>query len=151
MQFSILSLTLLSLFKLATADDYDATTVVTTTPHTTEVTTFVAQEDIYGTVYIYTNDDGQLTTQTVLNTQTNSYDPATTTTSSSSSSASSSTTASSYSLYNDPVSETDTTTSEPTLVIPVGDYTTSTKISTTTLDNGNTAIVELVVLYTSDC
>ena len=61
----IYSLVLLSLFGLARSAD-DVTTTITTTPYVTATTTVGLQEDIYATEYIYTDDNGKLTTTTVL-------------------------------------------------------------------------------------
>ncbi|RLV93398.1 hypothetical protein JA1_002550 [Spathaspora sp. JA1] len=175
MQFKISALTLLSLIKLTIAadDDAGATTTITTTPVTTELATVTAQEDIYGTVYIYTADNGQLTTQTILHTELNPYEPAQSTTdvpASSSTPTSTTTTSSSLDALvssSTPASSDITTSSTPTssstsssslvtssesvIVIPKGEYSSSTKITNTILPNGSTAILELVVLYTQEC
>jgi hypothetical protein len=41
--------------------------------------------------------------------------------------------------------------SESTTSIPKGDYSTSTSATTTTFQDGSSAVIEYVVLYTQDC
>ena len=161
----IYSLVLLSLFGLARSAD-DVTTTITTTPYVTATTTVGLQEDIYATEYIYTDDNGKLTTTTVLaSTVTNpavlqeqwqllqgttpttkpSADPSSS--DDNSNKPSSSTTATSDNSESSPTGFF----TEIKVEVPEGVYSTSTKYTHTVLDDGQTAALELVVLYTAFC
>lgn len=61
-----LSILTLATAVLADTTSYDSTTTVTVTPEVTYTTTVGYIEDIYETVYIYTNSQSHLTTTTVI-------------------------------------------------------------------------------------
>ncbi|CAX45477.1 conserved hypothetical protein [Candida dubliniensis CD36] len=150
----IYSLVLLSLFGLVRSADI--TTTVTTTPYVTATTTVGLQEDIYATEYIFTDENGKLTTTTVLaSTVTNPAVLSGTKKSSDTTTSSTTTTngndksslESSLSFSALPTSFS----TEIKVEVPQGVYSTSTKHTHTVLDDGQTAALELVVLYTAFC
>ncbi|KAI5969255.1 hypothetical protein CANMA_001702 [Candida margitis] len=211
---ALLLFTLSALLSKANAEDttsYDGTTVVTVTPQATSTTTVPQVVEQNGVVYIWTNEQGVLTTTTVF-TQTTTLAEAEATPTDDTTSTGDSTTPTSDPSNSSPVavSTSPTTTSSistssgapPTsstpqetgessstatdnnssvqktsssapdsssapgassttvapgsvIVIPTdvpeGDYSTSTVTSETVLDNGSTAVLELVVLYTAVC
>ncbi|KAF6069374.1 hypothetical protein FOB64_003027 [Candida albicans] len=153
----IYSLVLLSLFGLARSAD-DVTTTITTTPYVTATTTVGLQEDIYATEYIYTDDNGKLTTTTVLaSTVTNPAVLQGTTPTTKPSADPSSSDDNSNKPSSSTTATSDNSESSPTgffteiFEVPEGVYSTSTKYTHTVLDDGQTAALELVVLYTAFC
>ncbi|KGQ90846.1 hypothetical protein MEQ_01152 [Candida albicans P87] len=154
----IYSLVLLSLFGLARSAD-DVTTTITTTPYVTATTTVGLQEDIYATEYIYTDDNGKLTTTTVLaSTVTNPAVLQETTPTTKPSADPSSSDDNSNKPSSPTTATSDNSESSPTgffteikVEVPEGVYSTSTKYTHTVLDDGQTAALELVVLYTAFC
>lgn len=142
-----LSLIIPALFAIAatatTTDEYETTVTSTTVPVVTAVSTLQAQEELFGAVYIYTNDEGVLTTETIftattieqpdLPEATTPADPA----------------ASEGNL--EPTTTPTPDDGNQELVIPPGDYITSTFHTSTVLAGGETVGLDLVVLYTEEC
>lgn len=129
----------------STAAGESSTTTVTVTPTVTATVTVAYLEDIYETVYEYTNSLSKSTATTVTgSTHIGIFTP--------------------LSPVQDAVSPTSTASignlsgaslstqplSVPTL-IPLGEYSTSEYTKTTTIEDGSSAVIEYVVLYTSSC
>ncbi|CAK9436093.1 uncharacterized protein LODBEIA_P06510 [Lodderomyces beijingensis] len=187
--FKFTSLLLLAASSLVSAQtegedttSYEGTTTVTTIPAVTATTTVPGQVNVEGIVYIWTNEEGVLTTTTVYVTTetgpveqppaTSSEEPVVETSAAEPASSSGETPAETTEA---PVSATTTAPAESSVTVPAetssqdnltalapnvstisvdvpeGDYATSTTTTYTTLLGGETAVLELVVLYTQVC
>lgn len=129
----------------STAAEETSTTTITVTPTVTSTVTVAYLEDLYETVYEYTNSLGKSTTTTVTgSTHIRLFTPLPP----SQAAASATGTASIGNINGASLS------TQPTSVpssIPLGKYSTSEYTKTTTIEDGSSAVVEYVVLYTSTC
>ncbi|KAG7663094.1 uncharacterized protein J8A68_003366 [[Candida] subhashii] len=136
MQFKPLSLIFTSLLSLAAATtemEYETTVTSLVTPVETAFSTVTAEEYIYGEVFVYVNDEGVETSETFL-IATTTINPNVDLPTPGPESAP------------EPAS-----TAAGQLVIPPGDYSTTTVLTDTVLDDGKTVALELVVYFTEEC